>query len=165
MKIFTDASTRNKISGLAYVAVNGKDKEIYKTGVVIDQSDNNTAELQAILYAIDDCQDLLQENEKITILTDSTYAVGAIRNNIYRENEEPLVRKIQDIMSGYDVSLYWLKGHQRYTTNILAHYNKRADKMSKVVRKTYEKEQEKLKKEKIKQAISKKALRDKIFDL
>lgn len=165
MKIFTDASTRSKISGLAYVAVNRKNQEIYKTGIIIDQADNNTAELQAILYALDDTQELLGPGEKITIITDSTYAIGAIRNNIFRENEEPLVRKIQAMMTAQDTKIMWQKGHMQYTSNILAYYNKRADKMAKVARKLYEKEQEKQKKEKIKKAISKKALLNKILDL
>ena len=65
MRVYTDASTR-KISGLGYIATNSKNKEIYRNGIMIDQPDNNTAELLAILYAIDDTQNLLQKNEKVT---------------------------------------------------------------------------------------------------
>lgn len=146
MRVYTDASTR-KISGLGYIATNSKNKEIYRNGIMIDQPDNNTAELLAILYAIDDTQDLLQKNEKVTIMTDSTYAVNAIRNNIYRKEEEPIVKKIQSMMEYSEYNLFWIKGHCQDGT-ILSYFNKLADKTSKCVRKQYEKEQEKLKKEK-----------------
>ena len=146
MRVYTDASTR-KISGLGYIATNSKNKEIYRNGIMIDQPDNNTAELLAILYAIDDTQDLLQKNEKVTIMTDSTYAVNAIRNNIYRKEEEPIVKKIQSMMEYSEYNLFWIKGHCQDGT-ILSYFNKLADKTSKYVRKQYEKEQEKLKKEK-----------------
>ena len=146
MRVYTDASTR-KISGLGYIATNSKNKEIYRNGIMIDQPDNNTAELLAILYAIDDTQDLLQKNEKVTIMTDSTYAVNAIRNNIYRKEEEPIVKKIQSMMEYSEYNLFWIKGHCQDGT-ILSYFNKLADKISKYVRKQYEKEQEKLKKEK-----------------
>ena len=146
MRVYTDASTR-KISGLGYIATNSKNKEIYRNGIMIDQPDNNTAELLAILYAIDDTQDLLQKNEKVTIMTDSTYAVNAIRNSIYRKEEEPIVKKIQSMMEYSEYNLFWIKGHCQDGT-ILSYFNKLADKTSKYVRKQYEKEQEKLKKEK-----------------
>ena len=146
MRVYTDASTR-KISGLGYIATNSKNKEIYRNGIMIDQPDNNTAELLAILYAIDDTQDLLQKNEKVTIMTDSTYAVNAIRNNIYRKEEEPIVKKIQSMMEYSEYNLFWIKGHCQDGT-ILSYFNKLADKTSKYVRKQHEKEQEKLKKEK-----------------
>ena len=146
MQVYTDASTR-KISGLGYIAANSKNKEIYRNGIIIDQPDNNTAELLAILYAIDDTQDLLQKNEKVTIMTDSTYAVNAIRNNIYRKEEEPIVKKIQSMMEYSEYNLFWIKGHCQDGT-ILSHFNKLADKTSKCVRKQYEKEQEKIKKDK-----------------
>ena len=146
MRVYTDASTR-KISGLGYIATNSKNKEIYRNGIMIDQPDNNTAELLAILYAIDDTQDLLQKNAKVTIMTDSTYAVNAIRNNIYRKEEEPIVKKIQSMMEYSEYNLFWIKGHCQDGT-ILSYFNKLADKTSKYIRKQYEKEQEKLKKEK-----------------
>ena len=147
MRVYTDASTR-KISGLGYIVTNSKNKEIYRNGIMIDQPDNNTAELLAILYAIDDTQDLLQKNEKVTIMTDSTYAVNAIRNNIYRKEEEPIVKKIQSMMEYSEYNLFWIKGHCQDGT-ILSYFNKLADKTSKYVRKQYEKEQEKLKREDI----------------
>lgn len=138
MRVYTDASTR-KISGLGYIATDSKHNVIQKKGVVIDQADNNTAELQAIIYAIDDTQDLLQKNEKVIIFTDSTYAIGAIRCNIYRSEEEPLVRKIQNLMDYGDYKLMWIKGHCQDGT-VLSYYNKRVDKIAKGARVEYEKE-------------------------
>lgn len=138
MRIYTDASTR-KLSGLAYIATNSQHVQIQENGIVIDQSDNNTAELLAIIYAIDEIQPLLQKNEKVLLFTDSTYAINAIRNNIYREGEEPLVKKIQNLMEYADYKLFHVKGHCQDGT-VLSHYNKKADKLSKKVRTEYEKE-------------------------
>ena len=147
MRVYTDASTR-KISGLGYIATNSKNKEIYRNGIMIDQPDNNTAELLAILYAIDDTQDLLQKNEKVTILTDSTYAIQAIRFNNYRKNEEAIVKKIQNLMEAYDYTLFHVKGHCQDGT-VLSHFNKKADRISKNARKEYENEKIRAKKERV----------------
>lgn len=162
MRIYTDASTRGKLSGLAYVATTANNKELYKTGIVINQPDNNTAELLAILYAIDDSQSLLQHNEHVTILTDSTYAINAIRTGKCRENEEPLVHKIQDMMTYSKYALMHVKGHRQDGT-ILSYFNKRADKMSKVVRKLEEKRLEQDKKHKKLLAIANKVLQSEYF--
>ena len=147
MRVYTDASTR-KISGLGYIATNSRNKEIYRNGIMIDQPDNNTAELLAILYAIDDTQDLLQKNEKVTILTDSTYAIQAIRFNNYRKNEEAIVKKIQNLMEAYDYTLFHVKGHCQDGT-VLSHFNKKADRISKNARKEYENEKIRAKKERV----------------
>lgn len=148
MRVYTDASTRGGISGLGYVATTARDKELYSHGIIIDQSDNNTAELLAIIYAIDDTQDLLQKNEKVTILTDSTYAIQAIRFNNYRKNEEAIVKKIQNLMEAYDYALFHVKGHCQDGT-VLSHFNKKADRISKNMRKEYENEKIRAKKEKV----------------
>ena len=148
MRVYTDASTRGGISGLGYVATTARDKELYSHGIIIDQSDNNTAELLAIIYAIDDTQDLLQKNEKVTILTDSTYAIQAIRFNNYRKNEEAIVKKIQNLMEAYDYTLFHVKGHCQDGT-VLSHFNKKADRISKNMRKEYENEKVRAKKERV----------------
>ena len=145
MRVYTDASTR-KISGLGYIATDSKNREVSRGGIIINQCDNNTAELLAILYAIDDTQDLLQENEKITVMTDSTYAINAIRNNIYRKEEGPIVKKIQNMMEYSEYNLFWIKGHCQDGT-VLSYFNKLADRISKNTRKKYENEQERLKRE------------------
>ena len=62
MHVYTDASTHNNISGLGYIITTSKHTEIGKSGIAIKQSDNNSAELSAILYAIEDVQPLLQHN-------------------------------------------------------------------------------------------------------
>lgn len=147
MRIYTDASTKGKLSGIAYVATTSKNIELYKAGVTIDQPDNNTAELLAIFYAIDDTQSILKENEHTTILTDSKYAINAIRTGKCRENEKPLVHKIQDMITYGKYALMYVKGHCQDGT-VLSYFNKRADKMSKVVRRLEEKRLEKEKKKK-----------------
>ena len=90
MRIYTDASSRGKISGIAYVATDAKDREIYKKGIVINTGDNNTAELQAVLFALEDVKDM--EIKHLTIFTDSWYAINAIKNGVRRENEKNIVK-------------------------------------------------------------------------
>ena len=148
MRIYTDASSRGKISGIAFVVTDAKDREIYKKGVVIDQPDNNTAELCAVLFALEDIKDL--EVKHVTIFTDSWYAINAIKNGVRRESEKNIVKKIRNYMAEINSSLMWIKGHYRNGT-VLSYYNKRADKMSKVVRRLYEKQAKKEKKARLKQ--------------
>ena len=139
MRVYTDASSRGNKSGIAYIATDRNHEVIQRSGVVIDGGDNNTAELQAILYAIDDTQPLLQKNESVMIFTDSTYAINAIRNNGYREQEEALVKKIQTMMTYAHYKVFWIKGHCQDGT-VLSYYNKKVDKLAKGARVEYEKE-------------------------
>ena len=148
MRIYTDASTRGQISGIAYIATDAKDREIYKKGVVIAQNDNNTAELSAVLFALEDIQYL--NIKHVTIFTDSWYVINAVRNGVRREHEKALVKKILSYMAKINSSLMWIKGHYRNGT-VLSYYNKRADKMSKVVRRQYEKQIKKERKAFLKQ--------------
>lgn len=148
MRIYTDASTRGQISGIAYIATDAKDREIYKKGVVIAQNDNNTAELSAVLFALEDIQYLNVKH--VTIFTDSWYVINAVRNGVRREHEKALVKKIRSYMAKINSSLMWIKGHYRNGT-VLSYYNKRADKMSKVVRRQYEKQIKKERKAFLKQ--------------
>lgn len=136
MRVYTDASSRGSISGIAFVATNSRDKEVYKKGMVIEKGDNNTAELTAILYALNFIKD--KTDHRIVIFTDSSYAINAIRNGNFRETERPLVESIQQCMNELGSTLFWVKGHCHDGT-VLSYFNKRADKMSKVVRKQYEK--------------------------
>ena len=154
MRIYTDASTRGGISGIAFVVTDAKDRELYKRGVVIDQRDNNTAELCAVLFALEDVQYV--EMKHLTIFTDSWYVINAVRNGVRRENEKNIVRKIRYYMAHINSSLMWIKGHYR-SGNVLSFYNKRVDKMSKVVRRQYEKQLQKEKKARM-QAIYKQKL-------
>ena len=97
MRIYTDASTRGRLSGIAFVATDARDRELYKKGTVIEQRDNNTAELCAVLFALEDIQYL--EIKHVTIFTDSWYVINAVRNGVRRENEKQLVKKIRQHMS------------------------------------------------------------------
>ena len=91
MRIYTDASTRGGISGIAYVVTDARDVELFKEGVVIAQRDNNTAELSAVLFALERVQYI--DSKHITIFTDSWYVINAVRNGVRRENEIGLVNK------------------------------------------------------------------------
>ena len=136
MRIYTDASSRGRLSGLGIVITDSRDRELYKKGTVIEEPDNNTAELCAILFALKEVQYL--DVKHVTIFTDSWYAIGAIRDNAKRRKDKNLVHEIRSYMSEINSSLMWVKGHYR-GGNYLSYYNKRADKMSKVVRRKYEK--------------------------
>ena len=137
MRIYTDASTRGGVSGIAFVVTDARDNELHKEGVVIEQCDNNTAELSAVLFALERTKNIRAKH--ITIFTDSIYVINAVRNGIYRKNERNIVSKIRKNMSTINSCLMWIKGHYS-DGSVLSYYNKRADKMSKVVRRQYEKQ-------------------------
>lgn len=150
MRIYTDASTRDSFSGIAFVATSNKDEEICKKGIVIRQSDNNTAELTAILFALKNINEIDKKTKRITILSDSEYAIGTIRTGICRQTEKKILLQIFNYLEKYNVSIFHVKGHCQDGT-ILSYFNKRADKMSKVVRKQYEKKIKEEKKKKLKE--------------
>lgn len=136
MRIYTDASTHGNVSGVAFVVTDARDKEIYKAGIVIEQSDNNTAELCAVLIALENVQYV--KTKHVTIFTDSQYVINAMRTGSCRSIEKPIVQKIKKLMDKVNSSLMWIKGHYRNGT-APSYFNKRADKLAKVVRKQYEK--------------------------
>lgn len=133
MRIYTDASSK-QVSGIAFVATNSRNKEIYRAGKVIQESDNNTAELYAIDFAL---SSIKTTKEHITILTDSSYAINAIRNSYGRPQEAKLIKHIQSNMERLNVSVFWVKGHNQDGT-VLSYWNKQADRTAKNVRKQYE---------------------------
>lgn len=136
MRIYTDASSRGNISGIAFVVTDARHKEVYKKGTVIQKGDNNTAELTAILFALCFIKD--KTDKKLVVFTDSSYAINAIRFGVCRDTEKELVSEIKGMLFTQKAQLMWIKGHCQDGT-ILSYYNKRADKMSKVTRKQYEK--------------------------
>lgn len=140
MRIYTDASTRGRLSGIAFVVTDARDRELYKKGIVLNQRDNNTAELCAVLFALDDIKYIGVKH--VTIFTDSYYVINALRNGVKRPHEKVIVDKIRQYMSVINSDLMWVKGHYRDGT-VLSYYNKRADKLSKVVRRQYEKQLQK----------------------
>jgi ribonuclease HI len=134
MRIYTDASTK-KVSGIAYVATNERNKIIKFNSTVTPSTNNNLAELQAILYALLDTKKL--EAKTVTIFTDSTYAINKIRCGTYKEDEKLLIASIKQEMEERNCKLFWVKGHCQDGT-ILSHFNKEADSLSKEARKEYE---------------------------
>lgn len=154
MRIYTDASQRGRISGIAFIVTDAKDREIYKKGMVINEPDNNTAELCAILFALADIRYLNVKH--VTIFTDSWYAISAIRTGSSKLKDKPIIKQIKSHMADINSSLMWIKGHYRDGT-VLSYYNKRADKLSKVVRRKYEKQlklRKKIQKQNLKYGIN-----------
>lgn len=138
MRIFTDASTRQAqgTSGIAFIVTNNKDQEIFRNSKLIFENDNNTAELQAILFALKSVKDT---DEHITLLTDSAYSINVIRNGYCRDKEAKIVQDIQENLQRLNCSIFWIKGHCQDGT-VLSYYNKQADKEAKQVREQYEAE-------------------------
>lgn len=144
MRIYTDASSRGNISGIAYVVTDARDRKVHDEGKIFPKGDNNTAELEAIRLALCFSQDKagllklgIDPDERFIILTDSSYAINAIRFGVCRETEKDLVTEIQDRLSSQKAHLMWIKGHCQDGT-ILSYYNKCADKLSKKMRKNEE---------------------------
>ena len=121
MRIYTDASSRGAVSGIAFVVTDARDRELYKKGIVIEEPDNNTAELCAILYALQEVQYV--EVKHVTIFTDSWYAINAVRNNVKRKKDKHIVKEIRRHMDEINSSLMWIKGHYKSGT-VLSYYNK-----------------------------------------
>ncbi|MBR3662006.1 MAG: reverse transcriptase-like protein [Alphaproteobacteria bacterium] len=154
MRVYTDASTRGGLSGIAFVVTDSRDVELYKKGVVIAQRDNNTAELSAVSFALEDIQ--YMDKKHVTIFTDSIYVINALRCGLCRKNEKELVNKIKKQIAATKSSLMWIKGHYQ-DGSVLSYYNKRADKMSKVVRRQYEKQIKAAKKARLRELQQQKA--------
>ena len=145
MRIYTDASSRGNISGIAFVVTDARDRKVHDKGAIFPKGDNNTAELEAIRLALCFSQDKLglieldiDPDEKFVILTDSSYAINAIRYGACRETEKEIVAEIKEMLSSQKAHLMWIKGHCQDGT-ILSYYNKCADKLSKKMRKSEEK--------------------------
>ncbi|MBE6463620.1 MAG: reverse transcriptase-like protein [Alphaproteobacteria bacterium] len=103
MRIYTDASQRGRISGIAFIVTDAKDREIYKKGMVINEPDNNTAELCAILFALADIRYLNVKH--VTIFTDSWYAISAIRTGSSKLKDKPIIKQIKSHMADINSSL------------------------------------------------------------
>lgn len=132
MRIYTDASTR-KQSGIAFIITDECDVEISRGVSYIEEPDNNTAELKAILYGLQGASHL---SGGITVLSDSKYAVGVIKTGQCRPWEKETLDEIYKITSTRRCKFMWIKGHCNNGT-ILAYYNKQADNLAKKVRKSY----------------------------
>ena len=91
MKIYTDASTRSNVSGLAFIVTDAKNKVQCRRASVVEEKDNNTAELRAICYALAYTKSV---DEPVVLMTDSTYAIQAIRGGYHRPSEEKLIEYI-----------------------------------------------------------------------
>lgn len=134
MKIYTDASTRSNVSGLAFIVTDAKNKVQCRRASVVEEKDNNTAELRAICYALAYTKSV---DEPVVLMTDSTYAIQAIRGGYHRPNEEKLIEYIHSHLKNRKCNIFWVKGHNRDGT-VLSYFNKEADKLAKHVRKEYE---------------------------
>lgn len=133
MRIFTDASTSGKISGIAFVVTDSKHNVLVKKSKPLIESDNNVAELAAILFAL---EEVSESKEHVTIITDSQYAIGCIKNNRCRKFERPMMDLIQYHLTNKHWTCFWIKGHKDDGT-MLSAFNREADHMANNARKAY----------------------------
>jgi len=133
MRIFTDASTSGKVSGIAFVVTDKHHNVLIKKSKPLIESDNNAAELAAILFALEEVSD---SNEHITILSDSQYALGCIKRNHCRKFEKPIMDLIQYHLANRKWACLWIKGHHNDGT-MLANFNQQADHLASNARKSF----------------------------
>lgn len=133
MRIFTDASTSGKMSGIAFVITDKHHNVLIKKSKPLIESDNNAAELMAILYAL---EEVSNSNEHVTILSDSQYALACIKNNHCRKFERPTLDLIRFHLANKKWACLWIKGHRDDGT-MLSYFNREADHMANNVRKAY----------------------------
>lgn len=151
MRVFTDASSRGDKSGIAYILTNNKDEVIKRGAAIAETGDNNTGELMAVLYAL---REINNRFKHLTILSDSCYVVNGLRNNRFRASDQPIADEIYKLMKKRKVALFWIKGHCQDGT-VLSFYNKKVDKLAKMVRIEWERQQQEKKRKKLKNAIKK----------
>ncbi|MBO7713068.1 MAG: reverse transcriptase-like protein [Methanobrevibacter sp.] len=132
MRVFTDASGSG-IAGISFVLTDNNNNIILKKAKPVLNVDNNTAELMAILYALEEIQ---PTREPITVITDSTYAINCIRNNSCRSNERATLDLINYHLETKNCSTLWIKGHSDDGTMFSA-FNRLADNLSRKARKDY----------------------------
>jgi len=133
MRIFTDASTSGKISGIAFVITDKQHNVLVKKSKPLIESDNNAAELMAILFALEEASNY---DGHITILSDSQYALNCIKTNHCRKFERSTMDLIQYHLSNRRWACLWIKGHKDDGT-MLSFFNRQADHMASNIRKAY----------------------------
>lgn len=133
MRIFTDASVSGRVGGIACVITDSNDDIVLSRKKPILCNDSNFAELQAILFALEVMPDT---REKITIVSDSQYALCCISYNRCRDFEEKTLSMINYHLSTKNWGVLWTKGHKNDGTSITL-FNRLADNMARRARKDY----------------------------
>lgn len=133
MRIFTDASTSGQVSGIAFIVTDKHHNVLIKKSKPLIESDNNFAELAAILFAL---EEVSESKEHVTIITDSQYAIGCIKHNRCRKFERPMMDLIQYHLANKRWACFWIKGHKDDGTMLTA-FNREADHMANNARKAY----------------------------
>ena len=128
MRIFTDASTR-KLSGIAFVCIDDNDQIILEGKKVIEQSDNNQAELEAIGFAL---ENMARTSGRHILYTDSLHALGYIYRKPDKRDTDT-TRKIRIHLNRLECQVRWIKGHGN-DNSIETKMNKFADKLAKKAR-------------------------------
>jgi ribonuclease HI len=133
MRIFTDASGSGGVVGISYVITDIHHNILGMKAKTIFGVDNNTAELEAIRFAL---QNMPKRNEFITIVSDSIYALNCVEGNHCRDFEQDTLDEIQEMLTDKKWKPFWIKGHTHDGT-ALSEFNSLADSMAKRVREDY----------------------------
>lgn len=128
MRIFTDASTR-KFSGIAFVCIDDQDQIVLQGKKVIQNSDNNQAELEAIAFAL---ENMARTHERHILYTDSLHALGYIYRKPDKKDTDT-TRKIRIHLNRLGCQVRWIKGHGK-DNSVETKMNKLVDKLAKKAR-------------------------------
>ena len=126
--IYTDGSYRKKISAASSAVViilsNG---QIHTEHKYIGSKTNNYAELFAVKMALSWCYRQRLTSEKISIFSDSTYAIGITTGKMNPKVNLELAEEASQLFSCFkNLEISWVKSH---STN---KYNKLADTMANI---------------------------------
>lgn len=132
MNLYTDASTRHH-SGIAFILTDDRDTELLRKAMVVQERDNNTAELLAILLGLEEIKGKVG---KVKVYTDSTYALGIIFGKTCRRWEKGIVSNIRECMKEVSCEFIWIKGHS-HKNGMHSYYNREADSLANHIRKQH----------------------------
>ena len=141
MKIFTDASGAN-VSGVAFVITDDEYNVILERTMPIVGYDSDSAELYAILFALQELSYMKKEERKkedsITIISDSKDALRCLVGGECRKVDITTLLKIYYYLEkiGLECEVEWRKGHRNDGTKD-SDFNRKVDNISRKVRKDY----------------------------
>lgn len=154
MQIFTDGSVAGHIAGIAFVLTDNDYNIILAKKKPVLNIDNNSAELQAILFALEELPNAkdvfppkpgetpqetaerIRKESEITIFTDSTYARDSILYDQPRDCDRATLELINFHLITRNCTTVWTKGHRNDGTKSAA-LNRWADHMAKEAGKSF----------------------------
>lgn len=117
--IYTDGSCDvhddDKPGGWAVILV---DIRTARTKEITGKKLNTTIGEMEIMAAVEGLSALRGGPYEVTIFTDSQYLVGAMNGN-KRKRNRALLKELDALVAGHQVTFKWVKGHEDTTHNLL----------------------------------------------